>query len=102
MEDSRLYLGLSVWPMAFDSISNFVYSVLTDIYGLQAVNYLDDFVVVAKSVIYGMAQVDIKSAYMSAPTHGAPTCHPEGNRPPVPGIITLHSLRRGVATVAGL
>ena len=31
--------------MAFNSISNFIYSILTDIYNLQAVNYLDDFIV---------------------------------------------------------
>ena len=43
IEDSRLCFGLSLGPMIFNSISNFVYSVLTDVYNLQAVNYLDDF-----------------------------------------------------------
>ena len=45
IEDSRLCFGLSLEPMAFNSISNFVYSVLTDLYNLQAVNNLDDFLV---------------------------------------------------------
>ena len=45
IEDSRLCFGLSLGPMIFNSISNFVYSVLTDLYNLQAVNYLDDFLV---------------------------------------------------------
>ena len=45
IEDSRLCFGLSLGPMIFNSISNFVYSILTDIYNLQAVNYLDDFLV---------------------------------------------------------
>ena len=45
IEDSRLCFGLSLGPMIFNSISNFVYSVLTDVYNLQAVNYLDDFLV---------------------------------------------------------
>ena len=47
MEDSRLCFGQSMGPMAFDSISNVVYLVLTYIYIyiLQAVNYLDDFVI---------------------------------------------------------
>ena len=43
MEDSKLCFGQSMGPMAFDFISNVVYLVLTDI--LQAVNYLDDFVI---------------------------------------------------------
>ena len=37
IEDSRLCFGLSLGPMIFNSISNFVYSVLTDVYNLQAV-----------------------------------------------------------------
>ena len=45
IEDSRLCFGLSLGPMVFNSISNFVYSILTDVYNLQAVNYLDDFLV---------------------------------------------------------
>ena len=45
IEDSRLCFGLSLGPMIFNSISNFVYSILTDIYNLQTVNYLDDFLV---------------------------------------------------------
>ena len=45
IEDSRLCFSLSLGPMAFNSISNFVYSVLTDVYNLQTVNYLDDFLV---------------------------------------------------------
>ena len=45
IEDSRLCFGLSLGPMAFNSISNFVYSFLTDVYNLQAVNYLEDFLV---------------------------------------------------------
>ena len=43
IEDSRLFFGLSLGLMVFNSISNFVYSILTDVYNLQAVNYLDDF-----------------------------------------------------------
>ena len=43
LEDSRLCFDLSLGPMVFNSIPNFVYSVLTDVYNLQAVNYLDDF-----------------------------------------------------------
>ena len=45
IEDSRLCFGLSLGPMVFNSISNFVCSILTDVYNLQAVNYLDDFLV---------------------------------------------------------
>ena len=45
IEDSRLCFGLSLGPMVFNSISNFVYSILMDVYNLQAVNYLDDFLV---------------------------------------------------------
>ena len=47
IEDPRLCFGLSMGPMAFNSISNFIFSILTDVYNLQAVNYLDDFIVVS-------------------------------------------------------
>ena len=46
LEESRLCFGLSLGPMAFNSISNFIYSVPTDVHNLQAVNYLDDFIVI--------------------------------------------------------
>ena len=59
MEDSRLCFGQSIGPMAFDSISNFVYSVLTDIYNLQAVNYLDDFIVIAHAKVEAQMALNI-------------------------------------------
>ena len=51
IEDSRLCFGLSLGPMAFNSISHFIYSVLTDIYNLQTVNHLDDFIVLGHTKV---------------------------------------------------
>ena len=46
--DNRLCFGSSLGPMYFNKISTFLYDVLTDDYGLNVVNYLDDFIAVAK------------------------------------------------------
>ena len=35
--------------MQFNRVSEFIYSILSDLYGIQVVNYLDDFIVVAIS-----------------------------------------------------
>ena len=44
IEDSRLCYGLCPRPSYFDKISGFVYNILADMYNIQAVNYLDDFI----------------------------------------------------------
>ena len=44
-----LCFGLRVGPMQFNKVSEFIYSILSDLYGIQIVNYLDDFIVVASS-----------------------------------------------------
>ena len=44
IEDSRLCFGLCLGPSYFDKISGFVYNILADMYNIQAVNYLDDFI----------------------------------------------------------
>ena len=49
IEDGCMCFGLSVGPMQFNKVSEFVYSILSDLYGIQIVNYLDDFIVVASS-----------------------------------------------------
>ena len=46
IEDSRLCFGLCLGPSYFDKISGFVYNILADMYNIQAVNYLDDFIVI--------------------------------------------------------
>ena len=48
--DNRLCFGLRLGPKYFNYISNFVYDVLTELYGLNVVNYLDDFIAVAPSM----------------------------------------------------
>ena len=49
IEDGRMCFGLRVGPMQFNKVSEFIYSILSDLYGIQIVNYLDDFIVVASS-----------------------------------------------------
>ena len=44
IEDSRL------GPSYFDKISGFVYNILADMYNIQAVNYLDDFIVIGATL----------------------------------------------------
>ena len=49
-EHSRLCFSLSLGPSYFDKISGFVYNILTDMYNIQAVNYLDDFIVIGDTL----------------------------------------------------
>ena len=49
--DNRLCFGLRLGPKYFNYISNFVYDVLSNVYGLNVVNYLDDFITVAPSMV---------------------------------------------------
>ena len=49
IEDGRMCFGLRVGPMQFNKVSEFIYSILSDLYGIQIVNYLDDFIVVAST-----------------------------------------------------
>ena len=44
IEDGRMCFGLRVGPMQFNKVSEFVYNILSDLYGIQIVNYLDDFI----------------------------------------------------------
>ena len=50
IEDSRLCYGLCLGPSYFDKISGFVYNILADMYNIQAVNYLDDFIVIGATL----------------------------------------------------
>ena len=50
IEDSRLCFGLCLGPSYFDKISGFVYNILADMYNIQAVNYLDDFIVIGATL----------------------------------------------------
>ena len=49
VEDGHMCFGLRVGPMQFNKVSEFIYSILSNLYGIQIVNYLDDFIVVASS-----------------------------------------------------
>ena len=49
IEDGRMCFGLRVGPMQFDNVSEFIYRILSDLYGIQIVNYLDDFIVLSSS-----------------------------------------------------
>ena len=49
IEDGRMCFGLRVGPMQFNKVSEFVYRILSDLYGIQIVNYSDDFIVLASS-----------------------------------------------------
>ena len=49
IEDGRMCFGLRVGPMQFNKVSEFIYNILSDLYGIQIVNYLDDFIVLASS-----------------------------------------------------
>ena len=42
LEDSRLWFGLRLGPSYF---LGFVYNILTNLYNIQTVSYLDDFIV---------------------------------------------------------
>ena len=46
IEYSRLCFGLRLGPSYFDKICGFVYNILANTYNIQAVNYLDDFIVI--------------------------------------------------------
>ena len=50
IEDSRLCFGLCLGPSYFDKILGFVYNILADMYNIQAVNYLDDFIVIGATL----------------------------------------------------
>ena len=50
IEDSRLCFGLCLGPSYFDKISGFVYNIMADMYNIQAVNYLDDFIVIGATL----------------------------------------------------
>ena len=49
IEDWQMCFGLRVGPMQFNKVSKFVYRILSDLYGIQIVNYIDDFIVLASS-----------------------------------------------------
>ena len=49
IEDGRMCSGIRVGPMQFNKVSEFMYNILSDLYGIQIVNYLDDFIVLASS-----------------------------------------------------
>ena len=48
--DNRLCFGLRLGPKYFNFLSNFVYEVLSVKFGLQVVNYLDDFIAISKNL----------------------------------------------------
>ena len=50
IEDSRLCFGLCLGQSYFDKILGFVYNILADMYNIQAVNYLDDFIVIGATL----------------------------------------------------
>ena len=50
IEDSRLCFGLCLGPSYFDKIWGFVYNILADIYNIEAVIFLDDFIVIGASL----------------------------------------------------
>ena len=35
--------------MQFNNVSEFIYRIVSDLYGIELVNYLDDFIVIASS-----------------------------------------------------
>ena len=47
--DNRLSFGLRLGPQYFQHISNFVHDVLLNVYNVETINYLDDFITVARS-----------------------------------------------------
>ena len=49
IEDGRMCFGLRVGPMQFNKVSEFIYRILSYLYGIEIVNYLDDFIVIASS-----------------------------------------------------
>ena len=49
--ENRMCFGLRLGPMYFNLISTFIYDVLTDIYDLEIVNYLDDFISVSRNYV---------------------------------------------------
>ena len=49
IENGRMCFGLRVGPMQFNKVSEFVYDILSELYGIQIVNYLDDFIVLTSS-----------------------------------------------------
>ena len=50
IEDSRLCFGLYLGQSYFDKILGFVYNILADVYNIQAVNYLDDLIVIGATL----------------------------------------------------
>ena len=48
--DNRLCFGLRLGPSYFNLISNFVHEILSKMYNLNVVNYLDDFIVVCPTL----------------------------------------------------
>ena len=50
IEGSRLCFSSCLGPSYFDKISGFVYNTLADMYNIQAVNYLDDFIVIGDTL----------------------------------------------------
>ena len=47
--DNRLCFGLRLGPQYFQLISNFVHDILLNLYKVETVNYLDDFITVGRS-----------------------------------------------------
>ena len=47
---TRLCFGLRLGPSYFDKISGFVYNIFADMYNIQAVNYLEGFIVIGDTL----------------------------------------------------
>ena len=48
--DNRLCFGLRLGPSYFNKISCFIYDIMSNMYGLKIVNYLDDFLIISVSL----------------------------------------------------
>ena len=48
--DQRLCFGLRLGPSFFNTISNFVHEILSKMFGLRVVNYLDDFIAIGTNM----------------------------------------------------
>ena len=47
--DNRLCFGLRLGPQYFQHISNFIHDILLNVYKIETVNYLDDFITISRS-----------------------------------------------------
>ena len=56
--DNRLCFGSRLGPSYFNEISTFIHSVATNMYGINIVNYLDDFLVIADELSVALESRD--------------------------------------------